>query len=163
MLEDERRSHPGDDHTIVVSWATPMGAVWALFGGALALAVASVLMPTEPAGRLLIGLAVLGLLTMGTLALRQRPRLAVLDVGGATMLATQRLRARREFTPDQIDRVRLVRYPRLGRRVPMLEIDIVDRARDTEALLIFGRWDLGTSPEDVLDVLTVHGLVPPQK
>jgi hypothetical protein len=26
--------------------------------------------------------------------------------------------------------------------------------------VIFGRWDLGTHPQDVLDVLTVHGLVP---
>ncbi len=87
----------------------------------------------------------------------------MIEGAGTKSIAVQRLRARHEFTREQIDRVRLVRYPRLGRRVPMLEIDIVDRPTDTEKLLIFGRWDLGTSPEDVLDVLAVHGLVPPEK
>ncbi|MFI2591812.1 PH domain-containing protein, partial [Rhodococcus erythropolis] len=119
--------------------------------------------PTEPAGRFLLALAVIGLFVMGGLALRQRPRLAVIEDAGTKSIAVQRLRARHEFTREQIDRVRLVRYPRLGRRVPMLEMDIVDRPTDTEKLLIFGRWDLGTSPEDVLDVLAVHGLVPPEK
>lgn len=123
----------------------------------------SIIAPTEPAGRFLLALAVIGLFVMGGLALRQRPRLAVIEDAGTKSIAVQRLRARHEFTREQIDRVRLVRYPRLGRRVPMLEIDIVDRPTDTEKLLIFGRWDLGTSPEDVLDVLAVHGLVPPEK
>lgn len=123
----------------------------------------SIIAPTEPAGRFLLALAVIGLFVMGGLALRQRPRLAVIDNAGTKSIAVQRLRARHTFTREQIDRVRLVRYPRLGRRVPMLEIDIVDRPTDTEKLLIFGRWDLGTTPEDVLDVLTVHGLVPPEK
>ncbi|NUP28311.1 MAG: PH domain-containing protein, partial [Nocardia sp.] len=40
---------------------------------------------------------------------------------------------------------------RLGRKSPMLEIDVDHLG--TERLLIFGRWDLGTSPEDVYDTL----------
>lgn len=163
MLEDEFHPQPRDNATEVISWATPMGVVYAMFGGGIALAIASIIAPTEPAGRFLLALAVIGLFVMGGLALRQRPRLAVIEDAGTKSIAVQRLRARHEFTREQIDRVRLVRYPRLGRRVPMLEIDIVDRPTDTEKLLIFGRWDLGTSPEDVLDVLTVHGLVPPEK
>lgn len=163
MLEDEFHPQPRDNATEVVSWATPMGVVYAMFGGGIALAIASIIAPTEPAGRFLLALAVIGLFVMGGLALRQRPRLAVIEDAGIKSIAVQRLRARHEFTREQIDRVRLVRYPRLGRRVPMLEIDIVDRPTDTEKLLILGRWDLGTSPEDVLDVLAVHGLVPPEK
>ncbi|MGC0366763.1 hypothetical protein ABH922_004747 [Rhodococcus sp. 27YEA15] len=163
MLEDEFHPQPRDGAADVVSWATPMGAVYAFFGGALALAIAAFFAPTEPAGRFLLALAVLGLFAFGVLGLRQRPRLAVVDVHGSPAIAVQKLRARYVFGRDQIDRIRLVRYPRLGRRVPMLEIDIVDRAAGTEKLLIFGRWDLGTTPEDVLDVLTVHGLVPPGK
>ncbi|SLI35928.1 Uncharacterised protein [Mycobacteroides abscessus subsp. abscessus] len=38
----------------------------------------------------------------------------------------------------------------------MLEIDV--RHHDGERLLIFGRWDLGTNPEDVFDALVVHRL-----
>lgn len=163
MLEDEFHPQPRDNVTEVISWATPMGVVYAMFGGGIALAIASIIAPTEPAGRFLLALAVIGLFVMGGLALRQRPRLAVIEDAGTKSIAVQRLRVRHEFTREQIDRVRLVRYPRLGRRVPMLEIDIVDHPTDTEKLLIFGRWDLGTSPEDVLDVLAVHGLVPPEK
>jgi fermentation-respiration switch protein FrsA (DUF1100 family) len=163
MLEDEFHPQPRDNGSDVVSWATPMGAVYAMFAGGIALAIAAIVVPTETAGRFLLALAVIGLFVMAGLALKQRPRLAVIDDNGTTAIAVQRLLARHVFPRPQIDRVRLVRYPRLGRRVPMLEIDIVDRATDTEKLLIFGRWDLGTNPEDVLEVLTVHGLVPPEK
>ncbi|NMM88655.1 hypothetical protein B2J88_30640 [Rhodococcus sp. SRB_17] len=163
MLEDEFHPQPPGNGSDVVSWATPMGAVYAMFGGGIALAIATIVVPTETAGRFLLALAVIGLFVMGGLALKQRPRLAVIDDNGSPAIAVQRLLARHVFTREQIDRARLVRYPRLGRRVPMLEIDIVDRPTDTEKLLIFGRWDLGTNPEDVLDVLTVHGLVPPEK
>ncbi len=58
-------------------------------------------------------------------------------------------------------RVRIVAYPRLGRRVPMLEIDVRD-PRGDEQLLIFGRWDLGTDPRTVYDALAVRGLAPDQ-
>lgn len=38
-------------------------------------------------------------------------------------------------------------YRRLGRKMPMLEIDV---ERDgSDRLLIFGRWDLGANPEFV--------------
>lgn len=109
MLEDEFHPQPRDNATEVVSWATPMGVVYAMFGGGIALAIASIIAPTEPAGRFLLALAVIGLFVMGGLALRQRPRLAVIEDAGTKSIAVQRLRARHEFTREQIDRVRLVR------------------------------------------------------
>lgn len=138
-------------------WETPQPAIAALGVGGVVLAVAGLAIPTEPAGRLLVMLAALGLFVIAGLAVRQRPRLAVLD--GATGIESQRLSGRRVYLRDQIERIRIVKYPRLGRRVPMLEIDVRDG--DVERLLIFGRWDLGTSPLTVFDALSVHGLVPP--
>ncbi|MGW4332261.1 PH domain-containing protein [Rhodococcus koreensis] len=139
-----------------LEWSTPLGAVIALATGGLALGVAGLSVSIEPAGRALVCVAALGLLLTAASALRQRPRLAVDKEGGG--IVVHRLTGRHGYTRSQIDRARLVRYPRLGRRVPMLEIDV--RTEDgTERLLIFGRWDLGTNPEDVFDALAVHRLV----
>ncbi|MDI9937503.1 MULTISPECIES: PH domain-containing protein [Rhodococcus] len=139
-----------------LEWSTPLGAVIALAAGGVALGVAGLAVSTEPAGRVLVCVAALGLLLTAASALRQRPRLAVdKECGG---IVVNRLRGRHRYARSEIERARLVRYPRLGRRVPMLEIDI--RTEDgTERLLIFGRWDLGTNPEDVFDALAVHRLV----
>ncbi|MFC9356307.1 PH domain-containing protein [Rhodococcus sp. NPDC057014] len=139
-----------------LEWSTPLGAVIALAVGGLALGVAGLSVSIEPAGRVLVCVAALGLLLTAASALRQRPRLAVDKEGGG--IVVNRLTGRHGYARAQIDRARLVRYPRLGRRVPMLEIDV--RTEDgTERLLIFGRWDLGTNPEDVFDALAVHRLV----
>jgi hypothetical protein len=139
-----------------LEWSTPLGAVLALAAGGVALGVAGFAVSTEPAGRVLVCVAALGLLLTAASALRQRPRLAVDRAAGG--IVVNRLSGRHSYARAEIDRARLVRYPRLGRRVPMLEIDVrtVDGA---ERLLIFGRWDLGTNPEDVFDALAVHRLV----
>ncbi|TQF75213.1 PH domain-containing protein [Rhodococcus spelaei] len=125
------------------------------------MALAAALLPTDPAGRFLIGLAALGLLVVTTLGVRQRPRLAVLD--GGRGIAVRRVRGRLEFDRTDLARVRIVRYPRFGRRVPMLEIDVRPAGADEDRLMIFGRWDLGTDPTDVFDALAVRGLVPPDR
>lgn len=142
-----------------LSWSTPPSAVLALCGGGLALFATSFVVATEPAGEVLVRLAGVLLVVIGAAYARQRPRLAVLP--GDAGIESQRLTARHVYTRDQIERVRIVRYPRLGRRVPMLEIDVRDRG--IERLLIFGRWDLGATPQSVFDALAVHGLVPPDR
>ncbi|MDJ0393543.1 PH domain-containing protein [Rhodococcus sp. G-MC3] len=141
------------------AWATPIAAVVALTVGGFVLVVAAALTNTDPAGRLLISLGAIGLWIIAGLAAYQRPRLWI-DAGALSM---KRLTGVRTYRRDEIVRIKLVRYPRLGRRVPMLEIDVV-RAGDTEdRLIIFGRWDLGTDPQDVYDTLERHGLVPPER
>jgi hypothetical protein len=54
--------------------------------------------------------------------------------------------------PDQVKIVRITEFRRLGRKVRLLEIDTAD-----DRLLVFSRWDLGTEPLEVLDVLTAAG------
>jgi hypothetical protein len=122
--------------------------------GGLVLAGAAVL-SSDGASRLLIGLAALGLLGLALLGYRQRPRLAIIP-GAEPRLVVRSLFGATEYTRDQITRARIVSYRRLGRKTPMLEIDADDHG--TERLLIFGRWDLGTRPEDVFDTLVEHGL-----
>ncbi|MFL1596023.1 PH domain-containing protein [Rhodococcus ruber] len=139
-------------------WSTPPLAIVALAVGGVVLAVAAATTP-DPAGRTLVGLAAAVALVVAALAARQRPRLEVLPEGAG--LAVTRLTGRRELPRAALTRVRIVAYPWLGRRVPMLEIDVRDTQGD-EQLLIFGRWDLGTDPRTVYDALAVRGLAPDQ-
>lgn len=140
-------------------WATPLPAVVALFVGGFALVGASVLTETDPAGRLLIAVAAAGLWIIGGLAAYQRPRLWITD----GTLSMKRLTGVRTYRREDIVRIKIVRYPRLGRRVPMLEIDVRRAGEEDDRLIIFGRWDLGTDPLDVFDALELHGLVPQER
>ncbi|RMI34118.1 PH domain-containing protein [Nocardia stercoris] len=138
-----------------LNWSTPPAALVATGIGGLVLLGAAVVAPDPPA-RLLVGLAAALLLGMTAVALRLRPRLTArldpprLVVGG--------LRRPAEYSPAQVMRARVLSPRRHGRSVPSLEIDI--EADGHERLLIFGRWDLGAHPQDVLDALIVHGVVP---
>ncbi|WP_145275220.1 PH domain-containing protein [Prescottella equi] len=147
------------DHGPSFEWSTPLGAVVALAAGGVVMVAAALLLGLDAPGRFLAVLAALGMFVLAFLGGRQRPRLAIVQDGPAPALAATRLTGRRVYRRDSIERVRIVAYPRLGRRVPMLEIDAVD-PDGTERLLIFGRWDLGVDPVVVFDALAVHGLVP---
>ncbi|MEU6833258.1 PH domain-containing protein [Nocardia beijingensis] len=134
---------PPDRDEPSLAWATPTPALVAVALGGVALAVAAVV-STEAASRLLVGLAAAGLLTLAALGFRQRPRLSVLP-GAQPRMVVRTLTGPDEYTPEQIIRARVVSYRRLGRKMPMLELDVQRDGADR--LLIFGRWDLGANPE----------------
>ncbi len=137
-----------------------MPAVVALVLGGFALVTASVLADVDPAGRLLVSIGAIGLWIIAAMAAYQRPRLWIDETDPAgDKLAVKRLSGVRTYRRDEISRIVVMRYPRLGRRVPMLEIDVRRAGEDEDRLMIFGRWDLGTSPLDVYDVLVLRGLV----
>ncbi|WP_280400638.1 PH domain-containing protein [Nocardia carnea] len=132
-----------------LAWTTPLPALIAVAVGGVILAVAAVV-TAEAAGTLLLGVAALAMLALAALGVRQRPRLSVIP-GERPLLVLRGLTGVTEYTRDQILRARVVGYRRLGRKTPMLEIDVDHLG--TERLLIFGRWDLGTSPEEVYETL----------
>ncbi|NNH73957.1 PH domain-containing protein [Nocardia uniformis] len=135
-----------------LTWSTPPAALAVCAAGGIVLAVAAVL-SKDSAGRLLIGLAALALLVMAGVGLRQRPRLAI-EPGTADPIVVRGVSGPKRYTPQQVIRARVVNYRRLGRKMPMLELDVNDDG--DERLLIFGRWDLGAHPEDVLESLRTH-------
>ncbi|MBY3795123.1 PH domain-containing protein [Rhodococcus fascians] len=139
-------------------WATPAIAVGALVAGGIALAIGAVLASSDAAGTFLVGLAAVGTWVMAALAAAQRPRLAITPDGSLVM---KRLTGTRTYSRADIVQIKVVRYPRLGRRVPMLELDVRSPDEDDDRLIIFGRWDLGADPRDVFEVLDTYGLVPP--
>ncbi|CAM2911014.1 PH domain-containing protein [Skermania piniformis] len=134
-----------------------MAALVATTLGAVVFVVAAVLTRADPAGALLLTVAALGTTVVAALGWLRRPRLAVYDgPDGTADLAVRELRGTSRFGRAELAYVRVSRYPRLGRRIPLLEIEL----RESDRLLVFGRWDLGADPAEVLDALTVHGLVP---
>lgn len=135
-----------------LSWTTPAPALIACAAGGVAMAIAAVFSADTPS-RILIGLAALGLLALAGLGYRQRPRLAV-DPGSDPRLVVRGLAGETPYEREDIVRARLVPYRRLGRKTPMLEIDV--KHDGAERLLIFGRWDLGARPDDVHRSVVEH-------
>ncbi|MBI2700059.1 MAG: PH domain-containing protein [Mycobacterium sp.] len=112
------------------------------------LAIATVTLVTDPPGRVIAGIAAVGLLLFAMASWRARPKLAITPEGLAVRgwLRTQVLRR------DVIKIIRISEFRRHGRRVRLLELETVDGG-----LLILSRWDLGTDPLEVLDALTDAG------
>jgi Bacterial PH domain len=112
------------------------------------LATAVVTVVTDPPGRVLVGIAAVGLLMFASLSWRARPKLAITD-DGLVIRGWWRTQALRR---GEIKIIRITEFRRLARKVRLLEVDTVD-----DRLLVFTRWDLGTDPLDVLDALTAAG------
>jgi hypothetical protein len=112
------------------------------------MAIACVILVTDIPGRLLVGIAAVGLLAFATMSWRARPKLAISPDGlvvrgwwGATTLRRA-----------DIKLIRITEFRRIGRKSRLLEIDTND-----DRLRVFTRWDLGTDPLAVLDALTAAG------
>jgi hypothetical protein len=119
---------------VVLAWALAVAAgSWALFAD-------------DPPGRVLLGAVALLLAGTGVFTLVARPRLAADNEG----IAVRGLTGTRRWTWAEAN-VRLVRIRRLGRETSTLEVDAENA--DPPALVVLGRFDLGTDPEDVVEAL----------
>jgi len=112
------------------------------------MAIACVTAITDPPGRLLGGVAAVGLLVFASFSLRARPKLAITDSG----LQIKGWWNTQTLTRSNIRLIRITEFRRIGRKVRLLEIDTID-----DRLHVFTRWDLGTDPLRVLDALTAAG------
>lgn len=112
------------------------------------MAVAAVTLVTDAPGRVLVGVAAVGLLIFAAFSFRARPKLAITDDG----LVVRGWWRTRVLPRSAIDVIRITEFRRLARTVRLLEVDTVDGR-----LTVFSRWDLGTDPIEVLDALTAAG------
>ena len=129
-------------------WSPSTLGIAACFIGGLILAIGAVTLITDPPGRVLMGIAAIGLLVFASLSWRARPKLAIRN--GA--LVTRGFWQTTELRRADIKLVRITEFRRIARKVRLLEIDTVE-----DRLFVFTRWDLGTDPLNVLDVLTDAG------
>jgi hypothetical protein len=122
-------------------------AACAILGLMMATGVVTVV--TDAPGRILGGIAAVGLLAFASMSWRARPKLAITPDG----LVVRGWWRTDVLRPPDIAKIRITEFRRIGRKVHLLEIDTVPDDR----LLVFTRWDLGTNPLSVLDALTDAG------
>ena len=129
-------------------WGPSSGSIAAIGLLGLFLAIVGVTAVTDPPGRVLAGVAAVGLFAFAILSWRARPKLAITDDG----LVIRGWWRTHILQPGDIKLTRITEFRRLARKVRLLEIDTTD-----DRLLVFTRWDLGTDPLNVLDALTAAG------
>ncbi len=133
-------------------WSTPAGLVvlaWVLAAAALAWFVLLWVAGSDAPGRLLAGVAVVGLTLAALSGTRARPRLSA----GPDGLTVRRLTWTLHVPWSRVDRVRVLRTRRLGREASLLELDLRTTTGNGERLVVLGRLELGEDPEDVADAL----------
>ncbi|QUR65681.1 PH domain-containing protein [Mycobacterium spongiae] len=129
-------------------WAPRSAGIAGCGAGGIVMAIASVTLVTDQPGRVMTGIAALGLILFASASWRARPKLAITPDGLAIRgwFRTQLLQR------DSIKIIRITEFRRFGRKVRLLEIETVNGG-----LTILSRWDLGTDPLEVLDALTAAG------
>ncbi|HPX37019.1 MAG TPA: PH domain-containing protein [Mycobacterium sp.] len=130
------------------AWGPRSAAVLAVGAAGILMAVAAATVAGDAPGRLLGGIAAIGLLIFAAGSWRARPRLAV---NGDSLVYRGWFRTR-TLRPADIESIRITEFRRIGRKVRLLEIDT------GEQLIVLTRWDLGTDPLTVLDGLTAAGI-----
>lgn len=129
-------------------WGPPAAGIAACGIAGVILTIPAVTLITDPPGRILAGVAGVGLIAFAILSWRARPKLAIEEAG----LVTRGLFGTQILPRTDIKLIRITEFRRLARKVRLLEIDTID-----DRLLVFTRWDLGTDPLQVLDALTDAG------
>ena len=131
-----------------VSWGPRPAAIAAVAVAGLAMAAAFAALASDPPGRILSGIAAVGLLVFAAGSWRAQPKLAL---SGDGLVYRGWITSRRLERAD-VDTLRTTEFRRLGRKVRLLEIDAIDGT-----LLVLSRWDLGTDPASVFEALVAAG------
>jgi PH (Pleckstrin Homology) domain-containing protein len=129
-------------------WSPPALGIAACGIAGLILAIGAVTLITDAPGRILVGVAAIGLIVFASMSWRARPKLAIKN----DAIVTRGLLGQTELRQADIKLIRITEFRRIGRKTRLLEIDTTD-----DRLLVFTRWDLGTDPLHVLDDLTAAG------
>lgn len=134
-------------------WAPRTAGIAGCAVAGTVMAVLSAAAITDPPGRVLAGIAGVGLLVFAGFSWRARPRLAITQRG----LIVRGWWRSQLLQRGDVTLSRITEFRRIGRKVQLLEIDTVD-----DRLLVFSRWDLGTRPLEVLDALRSAGYTGPR-
>jgi hypothetical protein len=136
------------------SWEPRAGGIAGCGVAGVLMATGSVTLVTDAPGRVMTGIAAVGLILFAGATWRARPKLAITPDGLVirSWLRTQLLQR------SDIKIIRITEFRRLARKMRLLEVETAD-----EGLVVFSRWDLGTEPLDVLDALTDAGYGGPRE
>lgn len=133
-------------------WEPRLAGIAGCGAAGVLMAIASVTLVTDAAGRMLTGIAAAGLILFAGVSWRARPKLAITRDG----LALKGWFRTQVLQHSDIKIIRIIEFRRYGRKVRLLELETLDGT-----LVLFSRWDLGTDPLEVLDALTAAGYAGP--
>jgi Bacterial PH domain len=131
---------PAPTSTAAVWSPRPIETVAAFGAGLVILALAAL---ADPAGRVLLGIAALGLLAVATADLLLRPRLRADPTG----LQVRTMASRHRLPWSAVRRVEVDEHTRYGLTSRTLELEA------GELLVVLGKRTLGADPRDVADTL----------
>ena len=131
-----------------ISWEPRAGGIAGCGVAGVLMATASVTLVTDAPGRVMTGIAAVGLILFAGATWRARPKLAITP-GGLVIRGWFRTQL---LQRSDIKIIRITEFRRHGRTVRLLEVETA-----AGGLVIFSRWDLGTDPLKVLDALTAAG------
>ena len=122
------------------------------------MAIGCATLVADPPGRILAGIAAIGLLVFAAGSWRARPRLAITGDGLVYRGWFRTLTLGRA----DLELIRITEFRRWGRKVRLLELDLKDDrglkgGEGPGQLLVLSRWDLSTDPPDVRDARTADG------
>ena len=131
-----------------ISWEPRAGGIAGCGVAGVLMATACVTLVTDAPGRVMTGIAAVGLILFAGATWRARPKLAITPDGLVIRgwFRTQLLQR------SDIKIIRITEFRRLARKMRLLEVETADGG-----LVVLSRWDLGTEPVDVLDALTDAG------
>lgn len=129
-------------------WGPKTGAIAGLGIAGILMAIGCVTVVTDPPGRILSGIAAVGLLAFAFGSWRARPKLAITGDG---LVYRGWFRSQTLRRPD-VALIRITEFRRIGRKTRLLEIETA-----ADRLIVLSRWDLGADPLGVLDALTDAG------
>jgi hypothetical protein len=129
-------------------WGPKTGAIAGLGIVGILMAIGCVTAVTDPPGRILTGIAAVGLLAFAFESWRARPKLAITGDG---LVYRGWFRSQTLRRPD-VALIRITEFRRIGRKTRLLEIETA-----ADRLIVLSRWDLGADPLGVLDALTDAG------
>jgi hypothetical protein len=133
-------------------WGPPAAGIAGCGVAGVVMATACVTVVTDAPGRVMAGIAAVGLILFAGFSWRARPRLAITPDG----LCLRGWFRTQLFQRPDIKIIRITEFRRWGHTVRLLEIEATDGD-----LVMLSRWDLGTSPLNVLDALTDAGYTGP--
>ena len=136
------------------AWGPRPAAVYGVGLAGILMAVGCAMVASDPPGRILTGIAAVGLLVFAAGSWRAQPRLKVTSAG----LVYRGWFRTVTLLRGDIELIRITEFRRFGRTVRLLEIDTVE-----SLLIVLSRWDLGGDPLGVLDALTKAGYAGPDR
>lgn len=145
------------------SWSSQRTFAYGLVAGGFALLIGAIVSASDVAGAILMVIAALLLFSFGGSAAVVRPRLRLVQSDGTATVTVRTIFGARTYAASDVERIRILEFRRMGRRVAHLEFEFVAEPGaasvddDDVRIVVLGRWELGADVIEVADTFESAG------